>query len=609
MVLLSVQSQIVAQESKKAKKADTAGSTKQDKEPSAKSNMPRSKATASTNGERKVETTEERKGQLILQARQAIESALAQAKDLQNPVVQIKIRSIAADALWDYQEEMAKGIVIEDFRNLPSLSVPQEEKSKPPIYKHKRLDEVKETLRKELIAVAGSHDPVIIQSLLGTEKGNKDQTDKDSELLRTGEMLGTAMDLAETSPETASRIIEDSLKTGINPRFALALITLRQSDPARASALFNEAFSKVRTSGDLWEFQKLVPYVLPTGIELHYKINYLANPQRVEDAKRVIDYATVLLNQQITSPQVNAYSFPEMIRRERDLWRSLLQLFNDLAPEKAGIVNTRLNQLSSLQTGSNRKPAGAENETEPPPVEERLKKLTAMAESAIGARKDALLFSAASAAMQMEDYDKAVSLIEKIENQEKKEIDGSFILSTISARILSKDGSEKALVLARGITWPGTRVAAFSRIYAALQTLKKQDQANELLDELRTWLDSRDNTSDKVWGWLIYLDYFAKADSEKAFAVLSSFVGALNKADLEPPAKPLASRNYWYPEFHDFRKSLGPLVRTDFERALQEVQLVKDKEALLLIQVALCNEYLKANTQKATSKVSQKNQN
>jgi hypothetical protein len=588
-------------------KKERATTQSQDKKISPQNDPQKQKETIPTTNEKKdlpanTENPEEKRKQLLLQTKQLIESALAQTLELQNPVVKIKIRSVAADALWDSQEEKAREILTKDFRSIDSLSDPQQERGKPLTYKTRKLEVVKEMLKKELMTVISSHDPALTQSLLFAEKSDKDQTDKDRQLIQTGEMLGTAMDLSATSPEMASRIIRDSLKTGINPRFALSLISLRQSDPEAASAIFNEVFSRVSVSGDLWEFQKLTPYVLPTEIDRLYGGNYLTDPRRAKDAKTFIEAASSLLAQRLESPQTTANLSPEMVRRESTLWRSLLPSFNDLAPEKAWMINMRLNQLSTQGTGLSGKPAGGSHE--PPAPEDRLKKLLADAESATGARRDNLLELAAYAALRLEDFDQAISLIERVENQEIRETEGSFILNTASIKALSKEGPDKALALARRIQWPGTRVAAFNRIRAALRTLKKQDQASELLDELRAWLDSRDNNSDKVWGWLIYLDHFAKEDSEKAFAALSSFVGALNKADLEPPAKPLANRNYWYPEFHDFRKSLGPLARADFERALQEVQLVKDREALLLIQVALCNEYLKADKQKPALKIS-----
>jgi hypothetical protein len=308
-----------------------------------------------------------------------------------------------------------------------------------------------------------------------------------------------------------------------------------------------------------------------------------------------MEYAAVLLVRELESPQVTAASPPQLIRGEINLWRSQLQLFNDLMPEKMWMVNLRLNQLSALLPESNKKDEGANQPSSP---QDRLKKLIADAESAIGARRDELFDSAAYAALRMGDFDQAISLIERIENREYRELEGAYIWNAASMKALNNEGPDRALTLARGIKWPSTRIAMFSRIRTALLSLGKREQAAELLDELSVWLDNYDNNTDKVWGLLTYLDHFAKDDSERALILLNTLVSTLNKVDLDPPAKPMPSRFYWYPEFHDFRKSLGSLARGDFERAWQALQLLKNKETLWLVQATLCNEFLKADQQK-----------
>ena len=561
--------------------------------------------------ERKDATSEakalEKRKKLTQEATQALEDAIWRAKKLQNPIVRMRVRSLAADALWDYQEENAKAILIEDFRGISSITVPQEEEGKPPTYKKRKLEDVKAKLKKDLMAMISSRDRALAQSLLAAEKSEKDKAEKseqqknekDGEDGEISQMLGVAIDLSATNSEAASLIIRDSLKTEINPRLAFSLIALRQSAPAEASTIFNEVLSGIKTRGDLWEFYKLTPYVLPTELDYLNSGSYLGDPQRAKDAKSFINHAAVLLARQLGSTQLDASLSQEMVTNESYLWRSLLQLFNDLLPDKTWMVNTRISQLSTLRTEASKKPV---EKVEPPSFENALKKRIAEAESATGARRDSLLSSAAFAAMRLEDFDQAMSLIEKVENREQKEIDGSFILDKASRKALHQGGPDKALEVARKIKWPSTRVIMFSRIIDALRSLGKQEQAALLIDELSVWLSGYENNADKVWGILTYLDHFAKYDAERAFTTLSMLIGILNTVNLDPPANPWALRLYWYPEFHDFRKTLSPLAKADFERALQEIQMLKDPEVYLLVRVALCSEYLKTLKKHAVSK-------
>lgn len=542
---------------------------------------------------------DETKRMLVVQVKQAIEGTISQAKGVQNPVMRIKIRCIAADGIWDYQESQAREILSEDFKSIPSTGVPRQDDGKPPTYKKRKLEEVKAWLRKELTAVISSHDPGLAESLLSAERNDKEKDGKDGEQRGTSELLEAAMDLSAASPEAASRIIRDSLRSGINPRLAVSLITLRQYAPTEASAIFNKALSMVRARGDLWDFQRLTPYVLPTEMDRLNGGSFLADPLRAKDAKAFIEYATAMLTVQLESPQPNANSSPELIMNEIYLWRSLNQLFSDLVPDKTWMVNTRLNQLSALRPESSKSSRG-----EALSPREILKKRISEAESATGTRRDGLFSVAAFTAMRLEDFDQAVALAERIESTEQREIDSSFILDKASRKALNQEGPDKALDLARKIKWPSTRVSMFDRIRGSLVSLGKREQAAALLEELSDWFHGYDDNSDKVWGILTYLDHFASDDPEKGFGMLGMLVIVLNKADLSPPVNPLPNRYYWYPEFHDFRKSLGALAKTDFERAQQTIQMLKDKEVFLLAQASLCNQYLKANQKRPSSTVS-----
>jgi hypothetical protein len=147
-------------------------------------------------------------------------------------------------------------------------------------------------------------------------------------------------------------------------------------------------FSEVRTSGDLWEFQQLVPYVLPTELDrLVGGKHYLSDPQRMKDANSLIEYAAELLYRRLQTVPPSNMS-PELVSREYFIWRNLLAVFNDLKPESVWLVNMRLRQLTAVR------PQSASGPTEGPWSEERLKKLIAAAKTSFGDTRDQYLDSA-----------------------------------------------------------------------------------------------------------------------------------------------------------------------------------------------------------------------
>ncbi|MBS1806888.1 MAG: hypothetical protein JST84_01695 [Acidobacteria bacterium] len=539
----------------------------------------------------KAENLEKQRRERVLQA---IDEMLAQTKAFPHPVVKIKVRSFVGDAIWNDQEVRAREILTEEYRNISLIKLPEQEDQKAQAFKGRELNQLKRGLRIELLSLISSHDPVLADSLLSEEQ--KASTGKEAE--KKMDMLYAARSLAESDPEMSARIVKETMKTGLSDFISLPLIALRKSAPAEASAIFNEALSASRASNNLLEFGKLIPYILPTEEDLIWGRNYLADSQRAKDAGALIEFATALLVQQLESSQVNSNTSPTLIQREIIIWRSLLKIFGDVVPDKVWMVNMRINSLTSLLSKPPRE-QNTRDENKLSPAD-TLKKMIAEAESAFGVRRDGLLSRAAFEAENQGDIDQALFLEEKIENKERMVVETSVILSRASNKALNQGDPDIALSWARRIGMPNVRVTAFARVISAFQSVRKKETVSLLLDELLGWLDNYDNNSDKVAGVLKYIDTFAADDLERGFIALGKLVSAANKADLNPSPKPF--RIHWYPEFHDFKKSLAPLAKADFERAFQEIQLIKDKELFLLVQASLCNEYLKSNKPKHVPK-------
>jgi len=283
----------------------------------------------------KVKKDEER----TKQAQNIIEGILYSTHSILNPVVRIRIRMLVADAYWVFQPEKAREILSEEFPKIALIAAPQNESDsgmlwsikdsgKPSMYKGRPIDQVKAQLRREMLAIVSAHDSALGRALVTAEKTKAKETDKHTE--DTDEVLETVNSLAETDPEAAARLIKESLKTGVSEDFAFLLIRLRETSPAEASAIFNQVLSAVRASGDLWGFQRLLPYILPTELErlVGGKL-YLTDSQRMKDANAMIEYAAELLYRRIQT-DVPGNMPPELVRREYYIWRNLLSLFNDL---------------------------------------------------------------------------------------------------------------------------------------------------------------------------------------------------------------------------------------------------------------------------------------
>jgi hypothetical protein len=541
-------------------------------------------------------------------AQDMIQEILVQSKGIANPVVRTKIRMMVGDSYWSIQPEKAREILSEEFAKLGSITAPlvasdfgdvwaTDNEKKTATYKGVRLEEVKARLRRQMLAIISSHDAALARELLAVEKA-REQDKQTAETM--DEVLATAGELAATDPEAAAKIIRDSIRTGANDMLPFLLMKLRQTSPAEASAIFNQLLAAAGSSGDLWELERLVPYVMPTeeerfvGGKLH-----LTDAQRIKDALTLLEYASQLLYRRIQTEIPIAIS-PDIIKQEYFMWSNLQGLFHDLKPENVWLVNARLKQLVAIM------PQLPQTQTQGSGFEERLQKLIAAADLSTGEKRDEYLNSAAFVAWRLGqgDLDEAVSLAEKIGSREMKELCLGTLYFQAGMKYLRTEGPDYALNLARKIDVPLLRVRLWIPIVNALNSVKAPERAGVLRDELLNWLRNRERNSDTAWAVLDYLETSVNDDGERKFAALEILVRSLNSPNLEIKTR-VPHKIYWQPEFHDFRKSLTPLAKADFDRSLYLIQTLNNKEISMQVQAAFCGDYLKiqAHTKKAPPNV------
>ena len=527
-------------------------------------------------------------------AQDIVENVFQDARSVLNPVIRTKIRTLSSDAYWHFRPQTARQILRDEFTALKSLDTAESasqfwiEKDGKNNYKGMPAEQVKAQLRRELLAIAGVYDSSFFRELLASEK--KSETEQpDQQLL-------TAGDLATHDPQASARLIQDSLEKSVDDLFPFALIRLRDVSPKDASALFNKALAQVKASGDLWQFQRLVPYILPDEMDrLVGGKHYLTDHDRMQDAKRMVEFASEILYRRIQS-EVPANMPPELAKREYYLWRNLQTVFEDVNPNNLWLVNTRLRQLTATLPPSVQRP------TQGPWSDERLKTLLAAAEQSTGEKRDNYLSAAAFATWRFGegDLDKAIALIEKIANPQARDDDAGIIYLQAGTKYLRSEGPDYALELARKINLPGPRVQLFLAVIGALENVKATERIDSLRRELLTWLRNCERTSDTAWAILDYLDASGSSTSEDKFAAFEILVRVLNSPGFETNAG-LKNRVYWYPEFHDFRKSLAPLVNADFDRTLELVQMLNNREISMQVQAAFCAVYLKSQNKKTAA--------
>jgi hypothetical protein len=525
------------------------------------------------------------------------ENVLHDTRSVLNAVVRTKIRTLAAESYWHFRPQTARQILRDEFsglKSLDSVEVKSEfwtEKDGKSNYKGRPAEHVKTQLRRELLATAGSYDAAFFRELVASEK--KSET---SSTEQPDQQLVTASDLALDDPQASARLIHDSLDKSIDDFFPFALTRLRDGSPAAASALFNKALVQIKASGDLWQFQRLVPYVLPDEMDrLVGGKHYLTNPERMQDARRMVEYASEILYRRIQT-EAPANMPPELAKREYYLWRNLQAVVEDVNPNSLWLVNTRLRQLASVLPPSVQRPVQG------PWSDDRLKTLLAAAEQSTGENRDNYLTAAAFTTWRFGegDLDKAIALIDRIGDPKVRDDSAGIIYLQAGTKYLRSEGPDYVLDLARKINLPAPRVRLFVAVIGSLENVKATERIDSVRRELLNWLRNCERNSDTAWAILDYLDASSSDLSENKFAAFELLVRVLNSPGLQTNAG-LKNRVYWYPEFHDFRKSLAPLIKADFDRTLELVQMLNSREISMQIQAAFSAVYLKSQNKKTRS--------
>ncbi|MBX3280300.1 MAG: hypothetical protein KF868_20050 [Acidobacteria bacterium] len=543
----------------------------------------------------------------VIQAIQNIEECIAGADQL-DPVTRIIIRSEAADALWAYKEDLARSILLDDYRNVSSIKMAGQVAEQSDAYKGLSFDEIKAILEHRLMMILSSHDEEAAATLL-EEKLKNSNGAADIQNTVKSELLRNARFLAATNPAASVRIIRSTLNSGFNSINSLALQALRRASPDEAGSIFTEALNAAAAAKDLTAIYSLGQYVASSGTDTGH---YLADPQVSKDAGALVNAALSLLTTRLQTSDRSVLPV-EALYQELLVWQGLRKFFRDILPDKTWMLDLWTNQVSAMLAEAERSPARSnaakgpwemlakeeqrikesEKVAENLDPQDKLKRLISRAENSTSEQQDILFAYAAIEAGQHGDIDQGMDLANKIRNDGLKQDTISVMMFRSGLKAIPKAGPDYALSQARQITVPMLRVRLYGIILRAFSDTKMTEREKQISDELVEWLGSREPNAETLAGLFTYLDYAGERNAARIFAVLDLLVETLGKAGLTPPANLLAREFYWHPLVHDYDKSFAHLIMLDYDGTLEAVRRIRDRESRLRMQVAVCKQYLR----------------
>lgn len=425
---------------------------------------------------------------------------------------------------------------------------------------------------------------------------------------RSGLYLQMALSLVETDVVRAAEFARMSLQAGeIHFLLPAALFSVRAKNGAAADAVYREAFNLAQRdeSRALFRITLLASYVFPdyggggrmirmmAGDNAELSAAMQTNPTL---AREFLNFAYNVIMRSGNRPAAASPSFDSEATTLQMFGAQLLPFFEQYAPERAGAVRARLDaQLQNVPAGRMREMLTTMRE------QNSVSDWTRRAERATTpAERDVNYLQAISVAASEEDFDQAISLSERLSNEEMRPLIASTTRLQAVMFYMSRREWEAAHRRAREIPDAMMRATAFAMLAQKLVEYGDEVRAREILTEAARLLRSAETTPDKAHALLLIAGVEARLDTLRGFEAMETAIAAVNTVEAASPAtnsanassissvmRSMASMFGGAGQSFDFNQNLTVLARADLERALGLARAVRKTETSVAAQLAV----------------------
>lgn len=536
------------------------------------------------------------------------------ARGFDDVVLRIRTQVRVADTLWPYDERRARLQFEESFRALMSAKAAPSNSPTTPGETFSQTSPLS-ALQSEVLALIARRDADLAERLIKSgagaspdkEAGATAQTGTE-EQARRDLYLQAALGIAESNPGRAAELAKAGLGGEISPEILKVLFALRSSNPAAADNLFRAALAVARRDGRRTSLNvaTLAPYVLPEFTTMGAGISSAqetgATPQAVSPLVReFLDFTyDSFLQLSGVAAQLGlpgAY-YGSVTPNPMDYMtgQRLLPSFVRYMPEKAAnfrqavdAVGRNVQQTNGADTVNKMLQPGGADELLEQAQSERNKFL-----------KDLLYTRAAMAAMTGGDFDRALSIVEKLGDEERRAGLGSMIKLQAAAAALKKDDLNSALRYAAGVADLRQRAYLYGTIARTLFDKDDAVRAAAILSDAERDIDKAGDDAVKANALLIIAEVKVRLDPGQGFDAVGAAVKAFNRADSavkegQAPS-PTGGTSALSAILNASLKLDAPnfepvfleLARADFNRAVNLARTLEKNDRSISAQLAAC---------------------
>ncbi|MFY9607818.1 MAG: hypothetical protein WAU45_04290 [Blastocatellia bacterium] len=535
-----------------------------------------------------------------------LDHLLETSRGFSDPHLQLEIQTRIADLLWSRDERRARQLFYEAFQRVNEMKLAhlEEDDSMRPL-----VAGIKSQLRTEILRMISRRDQALAEKLASAVKqtpagkpeqpgctGCRNQNESETQLLKL------AMTTVGSEPARAMQLAKAGLDKGINPMIASVLRVMRDKDPALGDELFVYALSVARRDSIYLSdsFRSLFSYALPelgSSLIMHGGSHPLATtPANPATVSAFLDFVHDAIEREASALQVGgANADPQHQRRiafDYFVGEQTLPYFDLHKPEKTATVRARLNDILGMvpPEAARQYLADFKNERSPGASLNEAKTETN------AARQQSLYQQAINQALNSRDYDQALALLPKLD----EEVARSYFKSRIRHQraVAAMNDLNVAYEYANEVPNMSMRALLLGQIALQLFYAKDTQRAARILAEAEDLFQITENGADKARGMVELVYAAAQIDLGRGFEDMRLAVEAINSAGFTPhwiSFRPLPGEKRKTFILTDvgasalrFDMGFERLARSDSGRALQLAQMIALKEVSVLAQLAVC---------------------
>lgn len=487
--------------------------------------------------------------------------------------LKVRLQARIADTRWKYDQPRARAEFDEALRSIESIKSPAQD---PPA-EYPNLDSaLRSELRREIAETIALHDQVWARKIALSsirETGTRSpRLDFDGTL-----------SLAETDPRLAAQLLRDNLDVH-NATFLREVLTkIRPKAPALADDLFGHALSlaEKNLSQPFGYFFEVFGYVFPASRggkkDGSFAYSLVANPMTIELITRFLRLGHRAITQEADEIEQGSDSIGERAAYGYQYVLGMLPSFMPYMPEEAAKMRARWDVVIGNKRGGKKHLKEINLLLYQPSVKSLLARANKVKEPD---EKSVYYQLAAYRALVDGDFDQAFSIVEKpADEEERQRLTAKLRLQAVEVA-LDKGDLKKACHYARDLPESGDRVEILSRLVVCLIDKKDNAGANEILREALRGAEKMDDAVRRALELVDVAEIATRISPQRGFEIVKSAIEAINRARLNDGSP-------FDLDINDFDKSLLPLARVEFEKALSLAQMLTNANSIVA-QVAAC---------------------